>query len=200
MSRLMAAIYDRFMAQTEAACLARWRAELLQNATGVVLDLGAGTGANVEHMPDSLERLVLCEPDRHMQKRLRQKEPLVEIVSATAESLPFEDNSFDGVACMLVLCTVLDPAQALAEIARVLKPGGSLFFIEHVAASARPGRLRAQRFCEPVWKHLAGNCHLTRDTEASLRQAGFSLHGLQRESMRKALPILRSTIRGVAKL
>jgi ubiquinone/menaquinone biosynthesis C-methylase UbiE len=197
-SRLMAAIYDRFMAETEAACLAGWRHELLQHVGGSVLDLGAGTGANVAQMPAHVKRLVLCEPDPHMTKKLHQKVPRAEIVSATAEALPFEDGSFDAVACMLVLCTVVDPARALAEIRRVLKPGGKLVFIEHVAAPEKRGRFFAQRCCEPLWKHLAGNCHLTRNTEAAIAAAGFEFKLLQRQSMRKALPILRTTIRGVA--
>ena len=194
----MAAIYDRFMAQTEAACLAEWRRELLQQAEGHVLDVGAGTGANLEHMPRDLQGLVFCEPDPHMQKQLRAKVPAAEIVSATAEELPFDDACFDAVACMLVLCTVVDPAKALAEFKRVLKPGGKLLFIEHVRAPERPRRFLAQRMCEPIWKHLAGNCHLTRDTEAAITAAGFAIQALKRESMRKALPILRSTVRGVA--
>lgn len=195
----MAGIYDRFMAETERACLADWRAELLASASGAVLDLGAGTGANVPHMPEAVTRLVLCEPDLHMRRRLAAKVAHVETIAASAEQLPFDDESFDVVCCMLVLCTVADPELALAEVHRVLKPGGKLLFIEHVAARHRPWRLLLQRCCEPVWKHLAENCHLTRDSDEAIVRAGFEMDVLKRESMRKALPIIRTSVRGIAR-
>jgi len=94
---------------------------------------------------------------------------------------------------------VPDQRAALSAIARALKPGGRLLFLEHVAADARPGRLKWQRRIEPVWKHLMGNCHLTRRTEAAIAAAGFEIERIQRESIRKALPIVRPSIRGIAR-
>ena len=204
MSWLMAAVYDRFMRGSEEACLAQWRAELLRDLSGAVLEVGAGTGVTLPHYPKSIARVVLCEPDAHMRRKLKQKVDVsalrkIEFSDASLDSLPFKAGEFDAVVCSLVLCSVPDQQAALAEIARVLKPGGRLLFLEHVAADGRPGRLKWQRRVEPVWKHLMGNCHLTRRTEAAIAAAGFEIERIQRESIRKALPIVRPSIRGLAR-
>ncbi len=204
MSWLMAAVYDRFMRGSEEACLAQWRAELLRDLSGAVLEVGAGTGVTLPHYPKSIARLVLCEPDAHMRRKLKRKVDApalrnVEICDASLDSLPFKSGEFDAVVCSLVLCSVPDQQAALAEIARALKPGGRLVFLEHVAADGRPGRLKWQRRIEPIWKHLMGNCHLTRRTEAAIAAAGFKIERIQRESIRKALPIVRPSIRGLAR-
>ena len=204
MSWLMAAVYDRFMRGSEEACLAQWRAELLRDLSGAVLEVGAGTGVTLPHYPKSIARVVLCEPDAHMRRKLKPKVDAsalrkIEISDASLDSLPFKAGEFDAVVCSLVLCSVPDQQAALAEIARVLKPGGRLLFLEHVAADGRPGRLKWQRRVEPVWKHLMGNCHLTRRTEAAIAAAGFEIERIQRESIRKALPIVRPSIRGIAR-
>ena len=191
MSRILAAIYDRIMKQTEEACLAEWRRALLKDVRGDVLEVGAGTGANLRHYPPSV-KLTLTEPDPHMRKRLPGA------VAAGAEELPFADGSFDTVVCTLVLCSVKDPARALAEMRRVLKPGGRLLFLEHVAAADNPKRLRWQRRVEPLWKRVMGNCHMTRDTLAEIERAGFRVEDVKRESLRKAFPLVRPSIRGTA--
>ena len=204
MSWLMAAVYDRFMRGSEEACLAKWRAELLRDLSGAVLEVGAGTGVTLPHYPKSIAGLVLCEPDAHMRRKLQKKVDTsalrnIELCDASLDSLPFKAGEFDAVVCSLVLCSVTDQPSALAEVARVLKPGGRLLFLEHVAADGRPGRLKWQRRVEPVWKHLMGNCHLTRRTEAAIAAAGFEIERIQRESIRKALPIVRPSIRGIAR-
>jgi ubiquinone/menaquinone biosynthesis C-methylase UbiE len=201
MSWLMAKFYDGFMRESEQACLSRWRAELLRDLSGSVLEVGAGTGATLGLYPASVTRLVLCEPDAHMRRQLREKakDAKAEVCDGPAQRLPFEKDSFDAVVCSLVLCSVPDQAAALAEIRRVLKPGGRLLFLEHVAADGNPGRLKWQRRVEPVWKRLMDNCHVTRRTEQALLDAGFRLESIQRESIRKALPIVRPSIRGVAR-
>jgi ubiquinone/menaquinone biosynthesis C-methylase UbiE len=204
MSWLMAAVYDRFMRGSEEACLAQWRAELLRDISGAVLEVGAGTGVTLPHYPRSIVRLVLCEPDAHMRRKLQKKVDSsalrnIEISDASLDSLPFKAGEFDAVVCSLVLCSVPDQPAALAEVARVLKPGGRLVFLEHIAADGRPERLKWQRRIEPVWKHLMGNCHLTRRTEAAIAAAGFKFDRIQRESIRKALPIVRPSIRGIAR-
>ncbi len=206
MSWLFATIYDRFMRRTEEH-LAAWRAELLRDLQGRVLELGAGTGVNLVFYPAGLARLVLAEPDRHMRARLVAKvarerpgaEVGVEVVDAAAEALPFDDASFDVVVSTLVLCSVDDLGRALAEARRVLRAGGALVFLEHVAADDRPGRLAWQRRLEPAWRRLAGNCHLTRRTAEAIEAAGFDLQACTRESARKALPFVRPTARGVAR-
>lgn len=201
MSWLMAAVYDRFMKVSEEACLGKWRAELLADLSGEVLEVGAGTGSTLSLYPKAVTRLVLAEPDPHMRRRLREKpRPAgVEVSDASLEKLPFDDRSFDAVVCSLVLCSVRDQTAALAEIARVLRPGGRLVFLEHVAADGKPDRLKWQGRIEPVWKHLMGNCHLTRRTEAAIAAAGFEFERIERESIRKALPIVRPSIRGSAR-
>jgi ubiquinone/menaquinone biosynthesis C-methylase UbiE len=143
----------------------------------------------------------MAEPDPSMRAKLLAKDrpPYVEVADATLDGLPFKDQSFDAVVCSLVLCSVRDQKAALAEIARVLRPGGRLVFLEHVAADGKPSRLKWQRRIEPVWKHLMGNCHLTRRTEAAIAAAGLDIEQIQRESIRKALPIVRPSVRGVAR-
>ena len=199
----LAPLYDKLMKQTEAACLGGWRQALLQHATGTVLEIGGGTGVNLQHYPVGLEQVVVTEPDVAMKKQLDQKfesmnTQVFETIAAQAESLPFQDASFDTVVSTLVLCTVDNPKTSLQEIARVLKPGGKLLFIEHVHAHDNPGRAKWQGRIEPIWKHLAGGCHLTRDTLSEIENAGFTVENLTRESLRKAPSFIRPSIRGWA--
>src|SRR5882672_8809658 len=112
MSWLMAAIYDGMMRASEEACLAQWRAELLRELSGAVLEIGAGTGATLSLYPKTVTRLVLCEPDPHMRRKLEAKRGTaanVEISGAPIQDLSFEENSFDAVVSSLVLCSVEDP-------------------------------------------------------------------------------------------
>ncbi|MEW5852889.1 MAG: class I SAM-dependent methyltransferase [Myxococcota bacterium] len=204
MNRLLAAVYDPIMSRTEEACLLEWRRELLGGVAGEVLELGAGTGRNVELYPATLQRLVLTEPHpamfQQLQTRVAQtRRGHVMCARASAEQLPFSPRTFDFVVVTLVLCSVSDVDRTLGEIRRVLRPGGQLVFMEHVAAEDRPGRLRLQRFLEPAWKRLAGNCHLTRRTADALAQAGFRMERVRRESMRKAPAFVRPMVLGVAR-
>lgn len=201
MAWLMSKVYDRFMAETEAACLAGWRRELLAGASGETLEVGVGTGANLGLYPTGVSRLVLTEPDPDMRAALAKKGALpdgVELVGDALGTLPMAAESFDTVVCTLVLCSVPDQPAAIADLWRVLRPGGRLLFVEHVAAEEDSRRYRWQRRIEPLWKHVAGGCHLTRRTDAALQAAGFRFEQVQRESMRKALPWVRPSVRGVA--
>ena len=203
MGRLIAAVYDRFTEASEEACLREWRADLLGDLSGDVLEVGAGTGLNLPFYPPAVTRLVLSEPDPHMRKQLAEKartrgEDRAEVVDASLERLPMPDASFDAVVSTLVLCSVPRLDRALEEIRRVLRPGGRFVFIEHVAAEDRPRRLKWQHRVEPVWKRVSGNCHLTRRTGQAIETAGFDIVRNHRESMRKAWPLVRPTIRGVA--
>ena len=200
----VAAVYDRWMRVTEVACLGQWRRELLRDLEGEVLEVGAGTGAMLPYYPMTVTRLVLAEPDRYMRRRLEMKRGTsafkrLELSDASLDGLPMPDESFDAVVCMLVLCSVQDMHAALAEIFRVLRPGGRLLFVEHVAARQHSTRLAWQRRLEPLWKRVAGNCHLTRDTEAAIHRVGFQIERIERESMRKAMPFIRPCIRGAAR-
>jgi SAM-dependent methyltransferase len=199
--RAFSALYDRGLKATEEAGLREMRRELLAGAGGRVLELGAGTGANVELYPDSVAELVLVEPDPHMTKRLRGRVADsglgAEIVEAPAEHLPFGDASFDTAVSTLVLCTVPDPAAALAELARVVKPGGGLLFIEHVRAKD-PGLARWQDRLERPWRFLADGCHCNRDTLAAIAAAGFEPAAVVHDRTPKAVPIVEPLIRGRA--
>ena len=203
MGRLIAAVYDRLTQASEAACLQQWRGELLRHLAGQVLEVGAGTGLNLPYYPRTLSRLVLSEPDPHMRRKLSQKARAqhwdqAQVLDASLERLPVADDGFDAVVGTLVLCSVPRLDHALAEIYRVLKPGGHFVFLEHVAAEDRPGRLKWQQRVEPLWKRVSGNCHLARRTGDAILAAGFVIVDIKRESMRKAWPLVRPTIRGIA--
>ncbi len=206
MGLLFALGYDPFLRRTEEACLAEWRREVLADLSGDVLEIGAGTGANLRHYPDAVTRLTVSEPDAHMRRRLEEAAraattPARTIVvsDAPSEALPFEAATFDAAVSTLVLCTVAHPDRTLAEIARVLRPGGRLAFLEHVASDTDPSRLAWQRRIEPVWKWLADGCRLTRHTREAIVRAGFTIEREVRASMRKAPPWVRPTVRGIAR-
>ena len=203
MSWLLTRFYDRLMQESELACLAQWRSELLASVEGNIVEIGAGTGANLTHYSSGVRRLFLCEPDVHMRQRLASRVESLphlrcELLSTSASSLPLADAVCDAAVSTLVLCSVEDPASALGELWRVLRPGGSLLFIEHVQAPRGSPRRRWQNRIEPVWKRLAGNCHLTRDTASAIEAAGFETVSLERASIRKAMPVARPSIRGRA--
>jgi len=124
----------------------------------------------------------------------------IEACAASVGALPFDAGTFDTVVSTLVLCSVPDLALSVADLRRVLRPGGRLLFLEHVAADDRPDRLAWQRRLEPFWMRVSGNCHLTRRSAEAIRDAGFRIDGEVRESVRRALPIVRPSVRGVAHL
>ena len=202
--RFFAAIYDRMLAGTEKAGLRQMRADLVGRARGRTLELGAGTGLNLEHYKTAVTELVLTEPDRFMAKRLRDRiaaEPpapgLVDVVEAPAESLPFDDASFDSVVGTLVLCTVDDPERVTREIARVLRDDGEFLYLEHVR-DPEEGRLaRWQYRLERPWGWLAAGCHPNRATAGILAAAGFSTEPAD-GTLPKAGPLVRPVIHGSA--
>jgi ubiquinone/menaquinone biosynthesis C-methylase UbiE len=201
--RGFSALYDRAFEASEKAGLCEMRGELLSGARGRVLELGAGTGLNLELYPhEGLDRLTLTEPDPHMFKQLRQRAAKVcagaDLVEAGAEDLPFKDDSFDTAVVTLVLCTVPNQPAALKEISRVLAPGGQLLFLEHVR-SDEPGLARWQDRLEKPWRFIGDGCHCNRDTEAGLRAAGFELGEVEHPELPKAPPIVRPMARGTAR-
>lgn len=198
----MATFYDLLMRPTERACLGGWRQELLTPLSGRVVEIGAGTGANLAHYPAAVKELILSEPDSFMRDRLETKLRRLDrdgmIISTSAERIPFPGKTFDAAIATLVLCSVGNPEESLAELYRVLKPGGRLALIEHVV-SPRPGRTCAwQRRLEPLWKRCAGHCHLTRDTLALVRDAGFSCDKIVRDTLHAVPFFVAPAIRGIA--
>jgi ubiquinone/menaquinone biosynthesis C-methylase UbiE len=201
--RVFSAIYDRGMRSTEEAGLRQMRREVLAEAKGRTIDIGAGTGFNLELFGPEVGELVLAEPDPHMIKQLRAKVPEsgreASLVQAPAEELPFEDASFDTAVFTLVLCTVPDPAAALAEAARLLRPGGRLLFVEHVR-SEDPGLARWQDRLERPWRFLGDGCHCNRDTVANIEASPFEIESVEKGELPKAPPLVRPLIHGQATL
>lgn len=179
--RAFARVYDRILAGAERAFLAERRAALLADATGTVLEIGGGTGVNLPHYSKA-ERVVLSEPSSAMRAQLAG--PLAEaaapvtVVAAPASGLPYPDGEFDTAVSTLVLCTVPDPQATLAEVRRVLKPGGAFLFIEHVRGDGRSAEWQDR--IGPLWKWLAVGCEPNRDTEAAIRAAGFEVDEIER--------------------
>lgn len=197
-----AAIYNPVFWRTERAGNAARRAKLLASASGTVLELGAGTGLNLEHYPDDVE-LVLTEPEEPMAKRLERKlrgtDRPGEVLRTGAEQIPLANDSVDTVVSTLVLCTVADPDRALAEARRVLRPGGQLLFLEHVAAEPGTSLDKWQQRMHGPWLHFACGCHTNRNTEASIRKAGFEVEELVAEELEFDVPLVRPLIWGTAR-
>jgi ubiquinone/menaquinone biosynthesis C-methylase UbiE len=202
---IFARFYDRLLAGTEGAGLGDMRHDLLASATGRVLELGAGTGLNLEHYTGAVTELVMTEPDPHMAQRLRER--LAEdpgavrnasVVEAPAEDLPFDNDSFDTVVATLVFCTVEDPLRALTEARRVLVEGGRLLYLEHVRSESAK-LARWQNRLERPWGFFAGGCHPNRDTGQLLADAGFWIDSLENDRLPKAPRIVRPMIRGIAR-
>ncbi len=199
--RGFSALYDRCFKAAEEAGLRDMRRSVTTGARGRVLELGAGTGLNLELYPLDVSDLTLTEPDPHMVKQLRKRVSELgssaQVVEAPGEMLPFDDGSFDTVVVTLVLCTVPDPAATLAEIRRVLKPDGRFLFLEHVR-SPEPGLAKWQDRLEKPWRFLGDGCHCNRNTEASIEAAGFHLSGIDHPELPKAPPIVRPMAKGTA--
>jgi ubiquinone/menaquinone biosynthesis C-methylase UbiE len=199
--RIFAAGYDRFMAGTEKAGLGERRKQLLAPVSGRVLEIGGGTGVNLQYYGPGVEELVITEPEEPMAKRLERKLAATslpaKVLRAPAESLPVEDDSFDYVVSTLVLCTVNDQARALDEVRRVLKPGGQLLFMEHVRAED-PKLARWQDRLQPLQGRIGHGCHCNRATEDSIQAAGFTIAEIEHGRIPKAPPIVRPLIVGAA--
>jgi SAM-dependent methyltransferase len=176
--RIMALLYDPFLWSAEIAGMRRRRRNLLAQAHGRVLEIGAGTGLHFAHYPADLDELLLTEPEAGMRRklahRLHRHGRRAVISDARAECLPSDSASVDTVVATLVLCTVDDPACVLHEIARVLRPDGQLLFIEHVRSKWRPLMLWQNIFERP-WRAFAGGCVCNRPTLDLMRAAGFEV-------------------------
>jgi ubiquinone/menaquinone biosynthesis C-methylase UbiE len=172
------------MSQHEPTAIRRHRDELLAGLSGRVIEVGAGAGSNFAHYPSAVQEVVAVEPEPYLRERARaaaaRTEVRIEVLDGVADRLPVADSSFDAAVACLVLCTVPDPALALAELRRVLRPSGELRFYEHVL-SDRPAVALSQRAVDRVfWPRAFGGCHTARDTPAAIAAAGFEVEHQRR--------------------
>lgn len=180
----------------------RQRAKLVPLASGRVLEIGIGTGRNLRYYDSrKVESLLGLDPSlawhRLARRRLAKLDVPVQPLALSAESIPLDDASVDCIVCTYTLCTIPDPQAALAEFRRVLKPDGRLLFSEH-GLSPDPSVRRWQQRLEPLWKPLAGGCHLTRDTRELLEGAGFCLEQIDQRYLRGPRPLTYNS-RGIAR-
>jgi ubiquinone/menaquinone biosynthesis C-methylase UbiE len=195
-----AGTYDLFNGPAERAGLREQRHDLLTQATGATIEIGAGTGLNLPHYPPAVTRLALIEPDPHMSRRLRRRAARsgrdAEIGSATADRLPFPDASFDTAVVTFTLCSIPDVQVALREITRVLAPGGRLLFLEHVR-SADP-HIAAKQDKAPFPYPLIG-CHPNRDTLREIKASPLAVESVRAGELPKTPEIERPMIMGTAR-
>lgn len=177
--RWFASMYDRMTGPGEARLLSKIRPRIMGEARGKVLEVGAGTGASFQYYTAEAD-VVATEPDRYMLERARRRlknlgNSRIELRQASAEELPFDDDSFDHVVASLMLCTVRDLPRALAEVRRVLKPGGTLRFMEHVRNDESRFWGTLQDAIAPAWRWFAAGCNPNRRTQQAIEDAGFQL-------------------------
>jgi ubiquinone/menaquinone biosynthesis C-methylase UbiE len=176
---VFARIYAKVAEMAEDRGGAEHRRALLAGLTGRVVEVGAGSGANFAHYPVTVDEVVAVEPERYLRDRANGAAAHagvpVTVIAGDAYRLPGEAGSFDVGVAALVLCTVPDQQRALAELFRVIRPGGQLRFYEHVIANTS-GQARFQRLADATfWPHVAGGCHMARDTKSAIEQAGFEI-------------------------
>jgi SAM-dependent methyltransferase len=178
----------------------KWRARATEGLSGHVVEIGFGSGLNVPHYPPEVAEVLAVEPSRvarqRAERRIRAAAMPVAHVGLDGQSLPLEDATYDAALCTFTLCTVPDPAQALGELMRVLKPAGTVHFLEH-GLSPDPGVAKWQHRFEPLQRRLADGCHLTRDASSLVERAGFVMERNEQRYVRGPKPWCWFTI-GVA--
>jgi len=196
--RLFAWLLDRCGGGHERQLAGRKR-DLLGSLSGQVVEIGPGTGVNLGYYRADV-RWLGVEPNPYMDgylARAAERAGLaIEIRRGVAERLPLADETVDAVVATLVLCSVADPAAALAEARRVLRPGGRFVFLEHVAAPAGTSARRRQELIQPLWSFCADGCHPDRDSESLIRRAGFAEVEVERFDL--GMPVVGPHIAGVA--
>ncbi|MEV4993620.1 class I SAM-dependent methyltransferase [Streptomyces niveus] len=202
-------LFARFYARMSVAAdakggIAAHRAELLTGLSGRVVEIGAGNGLNFAHYPAAVSEVVALEPERSLRQlavgAAMRAGVSVDVRPGTAEALPVEDAGFDAAVASLVLCTVRDVPKALAEIRRVLRPGGELRFFEHGLAPQRRLATVQRALDRTVWPKLMGGCHTARDTLAAIRDAGFEFGAYRALRVPESGPLLPTSpcVLGVA--
>jgi SAM-dependent methyltransferase len=198
--RIFAALYDPLSERWEAKHGAALKRELLANASGRVLEIGVGTGRSFPHYP-VLDELIGVEPSEPMRRRAQQRAVElgrdVKLLDAPGERLPFENDTFDTVVSFAVLCSVDDPRRVLAEIHRVLRPGGRFVFLEHIR-SDDPKLAQRQDRLERPWGWIAGGCHPNRRTLEEIEAAGFTTLDVDHEELPHVPRLVRPNVKGVA--
>jgi ubiquinone/menaquinone biosynthesis C-methylase UbiE len=171
--------------------LRRWRRQVTAGLSGTVVEIGFGSGLNLPAYPAEVERVYAVEPAltarRLAEERIAESSVQVEHIALRGEQIPLEDGSCDGGLSTFTLCTIPGVEEALAEVRRVLRPGGRFHFLEH-GLSPDPSVATWQRRLEPVQKRLADGCHLTRDAAALVRAAGFEIERVESRYARGPKP------------
>ena len=199
---VFAQVYRLVAAAGERGGFGQLRASVLADASGRLLILGLGPGHDLAHLPAAVTSVVAVEPDPSMRALARGRVTAcpvpVTLLSADAHALPLADGSVDAVLCACVLCSVSHPPRALAELRRVLVPGGRLLLLEHVAAPARHWVERLQQLLQPVWGRAAGGCSVRRDTRGAVAAAGFDVTAVRTTMTWPNLPPVAPTVLGTA--
>jgi ubiquinone/menaquinone biosynthesis C-methylase UbiE len=181
---IFARVYQRWAQVSDRRGAAEHRQRTLAGLTGRVIEVGAGNGANFAHYPASVTEVIAVEPEQYLRERAETaaaRAPVsVTVLDGVGGRLPGEDGSFDAGVAALVLCTIPEPQQALAELFRVIRPGGELRFYEHVIAHPK-WEARFQRLADATfWPRIAGGCHMARDTRTAIEHAGFVIETCER--------------------
>ena len=180
----MANLYERYVLPKliDTACgqpaMTKLRARYVSQAHGNVMEVGIGSGLNLAHYGPEVISITGIDPAAELTDKAKQRaeeiDADVSVLGISGESLPSEDNSFDTIVCTWTLCSIPNPYRAVAEMRRVLKPGGKLIFVEH-GKSDDPAIVKWQRRIEPLWKKIGGGCHLTRRSDELLSDGGFQV-------------------------
>ncbi len=204
--RLFAIWYPWVCGVAERAGQRQWRADLVGEARGRTLEIGAGSGLNLPHYRSTVTDLVVTEPSTHMHRHLRtiladQPPPVTstELITAGALELPFADRSFDTVVATYVHCTIPDPPGALSEIARVLKPGGRYLFLEHIRAPDGSVLGRLQDLIEAPHVYVAAGCHPNRRFDELIKQSPLTVERAEHRRMPRAVPSVAPVVIGSAR-
>lgn len=180
---LFARAYAWLSPRMEQQGVGEQRDELLAGLEGRVVEVGAGNGLNFGHYPETVSEVLAVEPEPYLRRlateAARHAPVPVRVVDGVADALPSADGTFDAGVVSLVLCSVPDQPRALAELYRVIRPGGELRFNEHIRADT-PGLARVQRAVDVVWPRVAGGCRSGRDTPAAISAAGFEIESIRR--------------------